>query len=183
MRYTAQQKKRALSSRRVLFLLLLRTYKTEFIHHRSHLVCKFAIQCPELGKFLRHVLFPQHLQLIVTAVPVVYLTVVKLIRTCHGTWMSLFQAINRVGRALSFSTTTLAQHHTSPTRMQTSPSMMPISLTANCLLTSILQVPICHISSTARSLTKRPACTTMVPVTWTQSQACGMGWIRLLNNM
>ena len=78
-------KKRALSSRRVLFLLLLRTYKTEFIHHRSHLVCKFAIQCPELGKFLRHVLFPQHLQLIVTAVPVVYLTVVKLIRTCHGT--------------------------------------------------------------------------------------------------
>ena len=69
----------------VLFLLSLRTYKTEFIHHRSHLVCKFAIQCPELGKFLRHVLFPQHLQLIVTAVPVVYLTVVKLIRTCHGT--------------------------------------------------------------------------------------------------
>ena len=78
-------KKRALSSRRVLFLLSLRTYKTEFIHHRSHLVCKFAVQCPELGKFLRHVLFPQHLQLIVTAVPVVYLTVVKLIRTCHGT--------------------------------------------------------------------------------------------------
>ena len=121
-------KKRALSSRRVLFLLSLRTYKTEFIHHRSHLVCKFAIQCPELGKFLRHVLFPQHLQLIVTAVPVVYQTVVELIRTCHGTWMSLFQAINRAMRALSFSTTTLAQHHTSPTRRRTWPSMMHISL-------------------------------------------------------
>ena len=82
--------------------------------------------------------------------------------TRHSRDMAMLQTLLQKRKKHTSSTpTTLALLRTSPTRTATSPNMMPTCHTVNSWLTSTLLLKKCHTSSTARSSTRRRACTTM----------------------